>query len=108
MKLHLLKIENLNSFYGTHELRFDQDLSGVPLFLIHGPTGSGKTTLLDAICLALFGCTPRLTQAKGVDDRKNHHVMSSGTGECSAELTFSRRNDHGEREYFRATWSLRR
>ncbi|TXD37688.1 AAA family ATPase [Lujinxingia vulgaris] len=109
MKLHRLKIENLNSFYGTHELRFDPDLRGVPLFLIHGPTGSGKTTLLDAICLALFGCTPRLNaQKKGDEDRKNHHIMSSGTGECSAELTFSRRNGSGVREYFRATWSLRR
>ncbi|HIG46254.1 MAG TPA: hypothetical protein EYQ20_07475 [candidate division Zixibacteria bacterium] len=25
-----------------------------------GPSGSGKSTLLDAICLALFGATPRL------------------------------------------------
>lgn len=108
MRLHRLKLENLNSFYGTHELRFDPDLSGVPLFLIHGPTGSGKTTLLDAICLALFGCTPRLDQQGRDDDRKNHHIMSSGTGECSAELTFSRRNGAGQREYFRATWSLRR
>ncbi|RVU48774.1 hypothetical protein EA187_04905 [Lujinxingia sediminis] len=108
MRLHRLKIENLNSFYGTHELRFDPDLSGVPLFLIHGPTGSGKTTLLDAICLALFGCTPRLDQQGRDEDRKNHHIMSSGTGECAAELTFSRRNGSGVREYFRATWSLRR
>ncbi|RAL23633.1 hypothetical protein DL240_05590 [Lujinxingia litoralis] len=108
MRLHRLKIQNLNSFYGLHQLDFDPDLSGVPVFLIHGPTGSGKTTLLDAICLALFGATPRLDESKGNDDRKSHQVMSSGTGECFAELTFSRRNDQGRRDYYRATWSLRR
>ena len=45
---------------------FDVDLSHGPLaragvFAIVGPTGAGKSTLLDAMFLALFGETPRLS-----------------------------------------------
>jgi AAA domain len=45
---------------------FEVDLSQGPLaragvFAIVGPTGAGKSTLLDAMFLALFGETPRLS-----------------------------------------------
>lgn len=55
------------------------------IFAIIGPAGSGKSTLLDAICLALYGATPRL----GKITQKDNDVMSRHTGECDAEVTFS-------------------
>ena len=60
MKLHCIRVENLNSLYGEQTLDLDADLAGASLFLIQGPTGSGKSTLMDAVSLALFGTTPRL------------------------------------------------
>ncbi len=55
------------------------------LFAITGPTGAGKTTLLDAICLALYGRTPRLDRVT----RSENEIMSRHTGDCFAEVTFA-------------------
>ena len=61
MKLCKLKLKNLNSFRGEFELDFESPpLDEASLVAITGPTGAGKTTLLDAICVALYGKTPRL------------------------------------------------
>ncbi len=69
MKIHRLRLENLNSLYGEHELDLDGKLGAATLFLVVGPTGAGKYTLLDAICLALFGATPRLRKPDKVGIR---------------------------------------
>ena len=106
MKIHRIETLNLNSLYGQQSVDFDEDLSGAALFLVVGPTGAGKTTLLDAICLALFGVTPRITGEKGQGGVAGH-VMSYGTGECSARVEFSRVVE-GRRERYRATWSCHR
>ena len=48
-------------------------------FLICGPTGAGKTTLLDAICLVLYGTTPRLHNTKNegfIDPSENYSLGS--------------------------------
>ena len=39
------------------------------LFAITGPVGAGKSTLLDALCLALFDRTPRLSGPRRHVDR---------------------------------------
>jgi DNA repair protein SbcC/Rad50 len=60
--------ENLASLYGPFRLPLDSaPFTDVGLFSIAGPTGAGKSTLLDALCLALYGRTPRL---KDRADRK--------------------------------------
>lgn len=100
MKILKLKFKNLNSLYGAWEIDFtDRRYDRYGIFSIIGPTGSGKTTILDAICLALYGRTPRL---KSVGKASNE-IMSKQKGECSAELLFS---VDGKR--YRCFWEQRR
>jgi len=51
------------------------------MFAIIGPTGAGKSTLLDALCLALYGGTPRLRQAPArdsqIDDTRDATLTTS-------------------------------
>jgi exonuclease SbcC len=82
MKIDILSIENLNSLSGKSEIFFNREpFNGSGLFAITGPTGAGKSTIFDAICLALYGRTPRL---KNPDE-----IMSRHSAECYSELTFT-------------------
>ncbi len=69
------------------------------IFAITGPTGAGKTTILDAICLALYGRTPRLSKIT----KSENEIMSRQTGECFAEVTFETQVGR-----FRCHWSQHR
>ncbi|MDE0315286.1 MAG: AAA family ATPase [Candidatus Poribacteria bacterium] len=101
MKLCKLKIKNLNSFRGEIELDFDAPpLDDASLVAITGPTGAGKTTLLDAICVALYGKTPRLT---GRDTRNPKHLISHGENEGFAEVYFE-----ANKKRYHATWTIKR
>ena len=85
MKIEYLHFENLASFAGEWSIDFtDPELARTGVFLVTGDTGAGKTTLFDAICLALFGETPRLGDIKGTDNE----LMSNGQGSCLAEVIF--------------------
>lgn len=107
MKIHRLTLHNLNALYDTHTINFDGDLRKAPIFLILGPTGAGKSTLLDAISLALYGQTPRLTDRTRQSFTDPALIMSSGTAECWVELEFSRTlpNNPHTRIRYRATWA---
>jgi DNA repair protein SbcC/Rad50 len=112
MRLHHLRIENLNSLRGEVTIDFDAGLGDAPLFLIHGPTGSGKSTLMDGVSLALFGCTPRLkdsstSRADAIRPTDGRQIMTRGTGHCLARLIFSRLDGH-RRRYFVAEWCCAR
>ncbi len=101
MKLCKLKLKNLNSFRDEVELDFEKPpLDDAPLVAITGPTGAGKTTLLDAICVALYGNTPRLSGNKNKHPR---HLISHGENEAFAEVYFEANNKR-----YHATWSIRR
>ena len=86
MKLCKLKLKNLNSFREEIDLDFEKPpLGDASLVAITGPTGAGKTTLLDAICVALYGKTPRLS---GTGNQHPSHLISHGEKEGFAEVHF--------------------
>ncbi len=100
MRIRQIRFKNLNSLVGewcidlTHPA-FVSD----SIFTITGPTGAGKTTILDAVCLALYGRTPRLNRiTKG-----SNEIMSRQTGECFAEVTFETQSG-----VYRCHWSQHR
>ncbi len=85
MKITEIRFQNLNSLTGTWRIDFtDFAYQETSLFAITGSTGAGKSTILDAICLALFGKTPRL----GKVTKSSNEIMSRHTGVCFAEVTF--------------------
>ena len=100
MKIVRLRLRNLNSLAGEWNIDFSRPeyLSG-GLFAITGPTGVGKTTILDAICLALYGSTPRLDKIS----QSTNEIMSRGSAECLAEVIFE--TPAGR---FRCQWSQHR
>ncbi|MFA6302200.1 MAG: AAA family ATPase [Legionella sp.] len=85
MKILELRFKNLNSLYGEWNIDFSTpEFISNGIFAITGPTGAGKSTILDAICLALYGATPRL----GKITKSSNQLMSQQTAECYAEVTF--------------------
>lgn len=100
MKILNLRFKNLNSLAGEWSIDFTApEYLADGIFAISGPTGAGKSTILDAICLALYGCTPRLESISA----STNELMSRQTGECFAEVVF----ETAEGSY-RAQWSQRR
>lgn len=117
MKILRISGRNLASLAGDFCVDFEAEpLASSGLFAISGPTGAGKSTLLDALCLALYGTTPRLPKsARGasalpdvngepvstVDPR---NLLRRGAAEGFAEVDFV--GSDGLR--YRARWSVRR
>ena len=86
MRILRLSFQNLNSLTGKWEIDFTHSsFTGDGIFAITGPTGAGKTTILDAICLALYGRTPRLDRVT----KSGNEIMSRHHGECFAEVEFT-------------------
>jgi len=89
LRIKKLRFQNLNSLAGEWEIDFTGPAyQGNGIFAITGPTGAGKTTILDAICLALYGRTPRLERV----NKSSNEIMSRHTGSCFAEIIFETRS----------------
>lgn len=114
MKILAIRGENLASLKSFDVNLYGDILSETGLFSITGPTGAGKSTLLDALCLALYGRIPRISEERsayelsisekdslGVSDAR--HVMRRGATACFAEVDFE-----GPAGRWRARWSVNR
>ena len=100
MRLIELRLKNLNSLKGEWHINFaDEAFINEGIFAITGQTGAGKTTILDAICLALYGETPRINSIS----KSSNEVMTRQTAECFAEVVI----DLGGKHY-RCRWGQRR
>ena len=117
MKILAIRIKNLASLEGITEIDFTKPpLSTAGIFAITGPTGAGKSTILDALCLALYGRTPRYLEAKeqgievrdgkdGLINQGDHRgILRDGAGVGSAEVDFVAVDGCT----YSATWRVRR
>ncbi|GAA5095893.1 AAA family ATPase [Wohlfahrtiimonas larvae] len=100
MRILELRFKNLNSLQGEWKINFsDPEYVNNGIFALTGPTGAGKSTILDAICLALYGETPRL----GKITKGENEIMSRHTGECYAEVVFQ-----SQAGIYRCHWEQRK
>ncbi|MCR4819314.1 MAG: AAA family ATPase [Fretibacterium sp.] len=100
MKILEIRLRNLNSLKGEWRVDLTHPaFTNDGLFAVTGPTGAGKTTLFDAVCLALYGRTPRL----GKISSESNEIMSRRTGDCLAQVTFS-----AQGETWLCRWGQRR
>ena len=100
MRLIELRLKNLNSLKGEWHIDFaDSSFINEGIFAITGQTGAGKTTILDAICLALYGETPRINNIS----KSSNEVMTRQTAECFAEVVIDLNGTQ-----YRCRWGQRR
>jgi exonuclease SbcC len=116
MKILAIRGKNLASLDGEFEVNLEAEpLRSAGVFAITGPTGAGKSTLLDAMCLALYGLTPRLVRQhsdvlvgndaddalKATDPRA---ILRRGCASGWAEVEFSGVDGYT----YQARWEVRR
>ena len=117
MRILASRGKNLTSLEGPFALDLEHGpLGDAGLFAIAGPTGAGKSTLLDALCVALYNTTPRLSgqggvevgradgALRGVPANDPRNLLRDGAGEGYAEVDFLGR----EGRRWRARWTARR
>jgi len=116
MRILAIRIRNLASLEGDTSIDFTTEpLSSAGIFAITGPTGSGKSTILDALCLALYGRTPRYRQAETGIEVKDvqgsfisqgdvRGILRDGKAEGFAEVDFV----GVDQQQYRARWSVGR
>lgn len=116
MKILSVSGRNLASLDGEFAIDFQNGALGrAGLFAITGPTGAGKSTILDALCVALFDKTPRLSDSGGAligrdgdEDRLGSNDVRSllrrGSGSGYAQVVFVGRDGQS----YQARWTVRK
>lgn len=95
MRLVRLRIRNIASLKGEHEIDFQDIQKESPLFAITGETGAGKSTILNCIGLALYGQIYK----KNVSQPD---VVTLGEKEGSIELIFQVKD-----KFYLSDWRIR-
>lgn len=119
MKIEKIVLQNLTPIEGEHCIDFTAEpLCSAGLYAITGDVALGRSVITDALCLALYGRSPRLdeavssapAQADSVTEGKMPAVapamaalLSSGQKQCSVTVVFSTADE----ERFEAVWSMR-
>ena len=92
MRLIKLKIKNIASLKGEHEIDFSQIQNQSPLFAITGETGAGKSSILNAIGLVLYGKVYKSNVTQ-------NDLVTLGEKEGQIELIFQ-----AQGKYYLAFW----
>ncbi len=81
----MLKVENLNVYYGTiHALKgISFDVNEGEIVTLIGANGAGKSTTLNTICGLLHSRTGSITfEGKSIMHRSAHMIVSDGIAHC--------------------------
>lgn len=117
MKILAIRGKNLAALAAEFAIDFQSEpLASADLYAICGPTGAGKSTLLDALCLALYERTPRLSRVgrgggeipdvgdNDISPSDPRTLLRRGAAEGFAEVDFVGSDGIA----YRARWSVRR
>lgn len=117
MKILSIAGRNLASLEGDFLIDFTEGpLKNAGIFAITGATGAGKSTILDALCVALYGRTPRQKNARentiklrdGKDASLSQGdarlIMRRGCAEAYASVSFIATDSYP----YTSKWSVRR
>ncbi|MDL2312120.1 Flp pilus assembly complex ATPase component TadA [Bacteroidales bacterium OttesenSCG-928-B11] len=116
MKILAIRGKNLASIEGIFEIDFEREpLKSAGIFAITGPTGAGKSTLLDALSLALYNKTPRISNTedsvyindvreKTINQKDSRNILRRGCSEGFAEVDFLALDG----KPYRSLWSVKR
>ena len=117
MKILAIRGRNLASLEDEFEINFAKEpLKSAGIFAITGCTGAGKSTLLDAVCLALFDATPRMSKArennvliadvqdKMLSQNDSRTILRRGATDGYAEVDFRALDGYD----YRSRWMVRR
>jgi exonuclease SbcC len=87
-----LTLEGIYSYQAAVTIDFER-LTAAQLFGIFGPVGSGKSTILEAMTLALYGESARLSRA----DNRSTNMLNLRSDRLAVDFTFLDRSAHHHR-----------